>query len=147
MDKIIEKLNLNIQTVPKKYMKLGEAALLFKPTSGKWSKKEILGHLIDSALNNHRRIVMVQYQPGVKIVYDQNQWVRIQRYQNMEVEDLIQMWIIVNRKLILLIENFPKAMLYQSIDTGKNTVELCTAEYLITDYLAHMEHHLSQIFD
>ena len=89
---------------------------------------------------------MVQYVSGVKIVYDQDQWVRIQRYQEMEVKDLVQLWIVVNQQFIHLIESFPEDMLNQSIDTGKDLMEYCTAEFLIIDYLDHMEHHLYQIF-
>jgi hypothetical protein len=137
---------MNIQTVPDKFISLGDHSLTAKPDPEKWSKKEILGHLTDSAFNNLRRIIMVQYQPGVKIVYDQDQWVRIQRYQEMEIKDIVQLWIVLNQQFIHIIESFPETMLSQSIDTGKDSVEYCAVEFLITDYLDHMEHHLNQIF-
>jgi len=146
MEKVIEKLKINIQNIPDRFMKLEEESVTAKTAPGKWSKKEILGHLIDSAFNNLRRIIMVQYQPGAKIIYDQDQWVRIQNYQEIDVNDLVQLWIILNQQFVNLIERYPENMLNLSIDTGKESIEFCTAEFLIKDYLDHMEHHLKQIF-
>ena len=104
MEKVIEKLKINIQNIPDRFMKLEEESVTAKTAPGKWSKKEILGHLIDSAFNNLRRIIMVQYQPGAKIIYDQDQWVRIQNYQEIDVNDLVQLWIILNQQFVNLIE-------------------------------------------
>jgi len=146
MINIIQKLNEHIEAVPEKFLRLGETAINEKPGPDKWSRKEILGHLVDSAINNLQRIIRVQYEPGVKIVYHQNEWVEIQNYQNMETKSLLNLWISLNQQLVRVVELFPADKLGQLIDTGKTREEMYSAEYLINDYLAHMEHHLKQIF-
>lgn len=147
MDDILKILHEHIETIPVKFQELGEAEINHKPFPERWSKKEILGHLVDSAFNNLQRIIRVQYEPEVKIVYHQNEWVEIQNYQNLSTETVLNLWVSLNQQFIHVVESFPAEKLGEKIDTGKTTVELHTAEYLITDYLAHMEHHLNQIFE
>jgi hypothetical protein len=146
MDDIIKKLHKHIKTIPVKFQELGETAINQKHVPEKWSKKEILGHLVDSAINNLQRIIRVQYDPEVKIVYHQNEWVKIQNYQNLSTETVLNLWVSLNQQFIHVVESFPAEKQGEQIDTGKTTIELHTAEYIITDYLAHMEHHLNQIF-
>jgi len=143
---IIEKLEEHLKTIPSKFIALGESAINEKLIVNKWSKKEILGHLVDSAINNLQRIIRVQNEPGIKIVYYQDEWVEIQDYQNMDIESVMQLWISLNKQFIRVIKNFPLEKLKQKIDTGMTQKEMNTAEFLITDYLSHMEHHLNQIF-
>lgn len=146
MNTVIKKLEYYIDTIPGKFRKIGTNELNAKPDPEKWSKKEILGHLADSAFNNLQRLIRVQYEPGVKIVYYQNEWVAIQDYQNMDVDAVIQHWVSLNRQFLRVIRNFPQNKLGEEIDTGKTIRDLHTAEFLITDYLEHMEHHFGQIF-
>jgi hypothetical protein len=147
MVKTIEKLEEYTLSIPARFLALDESLINDKPDPHKWSKKEIFGHLIDSAINNLQRIIRVQYEPGVKIVYSQNDWVSIGDYQHLDTESLIQLWISLNRQFIRVVKRFPTEKLASEIDTGKSSNELHTAEFLITDYLAHMGHHLSQIFN
>ena len=146
MKEIIKQLEYHLATVPEKFRALGEVSLSRREGPDRWSKKEILGHLVDSAMNNLQRVIRVQYEPGVKIVYDQNKWVQIQGHQKMDVDFLLEYWIVLNRQFIRVVDNFPGESLQDKIDTGKHIPEPHTAEYLITDYVAHMEHHLGQIF-
>lgn len=146
MKEILEKLERNIDAIPGKFLAMDGPSLNLRPGPDKWNKKEILGHLVDSALINIQRIIRVQYEPGVKIVYDQNRWVRIQDYQNLDTESLVMLWRALNQQFVRVIRNFPAGKLQEQIDTGKSTVEMHTAEFLISDYLTHMEHHLRQIF-
>jgi hypothetical protein len=67
-------------------------------------------------------------------------------YQNMDAEPVIRLWVSLNQQFIRLIKSFPPDMLKQKTDTGKTEKELHPAEFLITDYLSHLEHHLNQIF-
>ena len=67
-----------------------------KPDPTKWSKKEVLGHLIDSAQNNLRRLIVTQYQPNDKIIYEQNKWVEANQYQTMSTRDIIDLWRLLN---------------------------------------------------
>src|ERR1043165_7301266 len=71
----------------------------FKPSAKKWSKKEILGHLVDSAQNNIRRFIVAQYEERPKIVYNQDQWVAITNYQQYPATDLIDLWHQLNKHI------------------------------------------------
>ncbi|WOK07401.1 DinB family protein [Imperialibacter roseus] len=116
-----------------------------KPAPDKWSKKEILGHLIDSAQNNLRRFIVSQHEPDDKIYYHQDEWVRCQNYQSADIGELQQLWLLINKQLVRTVRNIPAAALKNTCDTGKEAVELHTLAFLIEDYHAHMLHHLKQI--
>jgi hypothetical protein len=110
-----------------------------------WSKKEILGHLIDSANNNLDRFIRCTYERDFKLVYAQNEWVAVQHYQEAKVDDLLTLWRLLNKQIARVLTNYPDNMLQNTCDTGKNEVLLRTVEYLATDYVQHLEHHLGQI--
>ncbi len=116
-----------------------------KPDPARWSKKEIIGHLIDSAQNNLRRFVVTQYGVNQNIVYDQNQWVALQHYQTTATADLLDLWRLLNFQIARVIENIPAERLAYTCDTGKNDPELHPLHWLIEDYLGHTQHHLRQI--
>jgi hypothetical protein len=69
-------------------------------TPEKWSKKEIIGHLCDSAFTNIRRFVVTQYKENENIVYDQNAWVKAQNYQNVPTSELINLWKALNYQIV-----------------------------------------------
>lgn len=146
MKEIIEKLEYYLKTIPGKVLEIEDASVNHKPGPEKWSKKEILGHLVDSAINNLQRLIRVQYEPDVKVVYNQDQWVKIQNYQALDIESVVELWYIMNQQFIRIVKSFPSEKINLKIDTGKDKAEMHTAEFLIGDYLAHMEHHLKQIF-
>ena len=143
---IIENLENYTNSVPGRFLAMEGTSVENKPSPEKWSKKEILGHLVDSAINNLHRLIRIQYEPGVRIVYDQDYWVKIQNYQELDKESVVELWHSLNQQFIRIIKSFPPEKLKLEIDTGKEDVKLHTAEFLITDYLTHMEHHLEQIF-
>jgi len=117
-----------------------------KPGPGKWSKKEILGHLIDSAANNHQRFVRACYNAATAFPpYDQNEWVRIQRYHESEWSELVALWSLYNRHLSHIIERIPEEALSAPCNIGKD--EPVRLEFVITDYLRHLRHHLDQLLD
>jgi hypothetical protein len=112
---------------------------------GKWTRKEILGHLIDSATNNHQRFVRVPLQAGVSLPgYQQNDWVSLQRYQDYEWQQLISFWHFYNLHLLHVIQQRPSASLKHTFSLNGETLEL---EFVIRDYLRHMNHHLAQIYE
>lgn len=127
------------------FKNLTEAEWSAKPDSRKWSKKEILGHLIDSALNNLRRFIVTQYRPNDNIVYEQDEWVKLQNYQQADVNELIQLWKGLNNQIARVIRLIPQEKLENTCDTGKDQAELHTLAFLIEDYITHLRHHLSQI--
>lgn len=118
-----------------------------KPDPARWSKKEIIGHLIDSAQNNLRRFVVTQYAANQNIVYDQNQWVALQHYQATPTADLLDLWRLLNFQIARVIEDMPLERLTLTCDTGKNEPELHPLHWLIEDYLGHTQHHLRQIIE
>ena len=116
-----------------------------KPQPSKWSKKELLGHLIDSASNNIRRLIIGQYEQGVKIVYHQDEWVLCQKYQETAIADVKMLWKLLNNQISRVIENIPEEKLQNNCDTGKGKTELHTLSYFIEDYVMHLKYHLNQI--
>jgi ribosomal protein S18 acetylase RimI-like enzyme len=112
--------------------------------SGKWSIKEILGHLVDSAINNNVRIIRAQQISLLEIPgYDQEFWAKGQAWQFMNWQNLIKLWTVFNQHLVLTIRAIPTEVLKHSVKVNEN--EPVTLRYLIEDYLIHMKHHLSQI--
>lgn len=119
-----------------------EAEFSAKPLPKKWSKKEVLGHLIDSAQNNLRRFIVGQYEePTSKIVYDQDFWVSSNDYQNMQKPDVVTLWILINGRIASVLKNMPESNYGKQVLTS----ELHTLQWLAEDYVKHMKHHLNQI--
>ncbi len=117
-----------------------------KSAPGKWSKKEILGHLIDSASNNHQRFVRAQLSAELKLpAYEQEAWVKTQDYQNEAWENLVQLWKSYNAHLLHIISSISENALRNYCFIGSN--EPVTLEFLIEDYIRHMKHHLEQILE
>lgn len=129
-----------------RFLEIAESEWVAKPNPAKWSRKEVLGHLIDSALNNHRRFIVTQYVQNQNIVYYQDQWVAIQNYQESETGELIDLWRLLNLQIARILETMPEFAWNARCDTGKDGVELHTLEWLAADYIPHMRHHLGQIF-
>jgi hypothetical protein len=117
-----------------------------KPRPEKWSKKEILGHLIDSAQNNLRRFITAQYEAEPPhIVYDQDFWVAANCYNRADAQDLILLWKLLNERIADVLESLPASKADFLCNTGKGADEFHTLGYLAADYLTHAKHHLSQI--
>lgn len=116
-----------------------------KSSPDKWSKKEIIGHLIDSAQINLQRFVRCTFEENFKLIYHQNEWVTAQRYQEADIKELLDLWILLNRQIVRVLIAYPANKLQSVCDTGKNEVALHTVEWLAADYVEHMKHHLSRI--
>jgi hypothetical protein len=114
-----------------------------KPAPGKWSKKEILGHLIDSAANNHQRLVRLQLEPEISLPgYDQDDWVRLNRYQQKPWNEIVTLWSAYNRHLATVIESLDDPALGHVWHSPSSDV---TLEFVAADYVRHLTHHLRQI--
>jgi hypothetical protein len=113
-----------------------------KPAPNKWSKKEITGHLIDSAHTNLRRFITAQYEvTPPHLVYQQNFWVDANQYQSSKKEDVILLWKLMNERIVAVLLSMSAENYTRECHTG----ELHTLEWLAADYVRHLKHHLNQI--
>ncbi|HEV2884998.1 MAG TPA: DinB family protein [Pyrinomonadaceae bacterium] len=123
----------------------------------KWSPKEIIGHLIDSACNNHQRFVRAQFSDDLVFAgYEQENWVRAQNYQGEPWADLIQLWQLYNRHMLHLMSVMPaeprlklrsKHNLHQIASETLSENEPVTLDFFMRDYVDHLRKHLGQILD
>src|SRR5882672_3541122 len=130
MEATISELNNIISDYSVKISAISEQTFSAKPSPNKWSKKEELGHLIDSAHNNLRRFIVGQYETNPKIVYDQNFWVPAANYQHQTSADLIMLWKLLNRQVFEVLKAMPEKNFSKTVDTGKGIVELHSLEWL-----------------
>ncbi|MEN5309624.1 DinB family protein [Chryseobacterium cucumeris] len=128
-----------------RFQNITEEEWSYRSSSEKWSKKEIIGHLCDSAFTNIRRFVVTQYKENENIVYDQNFWVKAQNYQNVPTSDLIDLWKSLNYQIVHIVENIPDEALQRTCDTTKSEPQIYTLEFIIDDYVDHLQHHLKAI--
>ena len=104
----------------------------------KWSKKEVIGHLIDSAQNNIRRFIVAQYEDNPSISYNQDKWVAICNYQQMDSSLVIQLWYLLNKQIISILEHTPADKAQLTCSNGNTH----TIEWLAEDYIKHLKHHM-----
>jgi len=114
-----------------------------KPLPTKWSKKELIGHLTDSAENNIRRFIVAQYEDNPAILYNQDKWVAINNYQQWNTHDLVQLWYLLNRQMIMILKNISPEGSQRTCHTGASY----TIEWLATDYIKHLKHHMHQVLN
>jgi hypothetical protein len=142
----ITRLNSLIKEVPQKIKSLPYTKMKESIAKGKWQRIEILGHLCDSAINNISRVIRVQFeeQPFKIISYKQSYWVELNNYRNQKAGDVAALWVVLNKQFVEIISTIPEVKL--RIDCLLESGETKTLEWLIDDYLAHLEYHLGQIF-
>ena len=115
-----------------------------KPQLDKWSKKEIIGHLIDSACNNQQKFVRTMAQPHLDFVgYAQNHWVESQHYQAADWQTLLDFWVAYNHHITHIIEHVDASALDNTMSI--NGVGKFTLRFIMADYAQHLTHHLRQI--
>ncbi len=112
---------------------------------GKWSPKEIIGHLIDSAGNNQQKFIRCMEQDGLYFPnYKQDFWVNNQYYKDEPWEQLLVLWENYNRHLAHLIGHIPQACRSHTINLGQSGK--FTLEFIVKDYPEHLKHHLKSLF-
>jgi hypothetical protein len=126
-----------------------------RPEPGKWCPREIIGHLIDSASNNHQRFVRALFQDDLVFPgYAQDAWVSAQRYRDAPWPELLELWRSFNLHIARVMEAAPPEQRLRS-RPRHNLDELAwkavprdeptTLDYFMADYVAHLQHHLRQI--
>lgn len=115
-----------------------------RPSGSGWSQREELGHLIDSAVNNHARIVRASLEPAYEGPgYAQDDWIAVHRYREIAWPELVDVWHAHNRILLPLIAGISEAKLATPCRVGDAVpVDL---GFLIDDYVLHMRHHLDNV--
>jgi hypothetical protein len=116
-----------------------------KSAPGKWSAKEIMGHLIDSAQINLQRFIRCTYEENFKLAYEQDAWVAVQHYQDADINELFDLWALLNKQIIRVLKNYPADRFGARCDNSKQEPNLQTVTWLVGDYVAHLQHHLKQI--
>ncbi|HLK67601.1 MAG TPA: DinB family protein [Bryobacteraceae bacterium] len=141
-----ERLSELLRITPAQLAGISEESASKSVAPGRWSKKQILGHLIDSASNNHQRFVRAQAAPSLEFPsYEQEVWVNVQSYGTASWDDLTHLWAALNRHLLHIIQNVPADCLSRPVSIGGKPATPLSA--VIEDYLGHLQHHLAQIFD
>jgi hypothetical protein len=143
METIAKYLDAHINQYLPVLKSMDENLLSNKPSPSKWSKKEIIGHLIDSAHCNIRRFAVSQYEDSPTINYNQDEWVAINNYQQWKSNELIDLWNLLNRQICEILKNTSS----EKAQRICMTQELHTIEWLAQDYVKHLKHHMHQVLD
>jgi galactose-1-phosphate uridylyltransferase len=123
---------------------IGDEEAAERRASDKWSRKQILGHLLDSETNNRQRIVRAQSVEELVLPgYDQEAWVRAHGYAERPWSELVELWRANNRNLAELIRRVPEAAASVPCRIGGGLP--MTLQAIVVDYLRHMRHHLAQL--
>ncbi|MGH9970187.1 MAG: DinB family protein [Pyrinomonadaceae bacterium] len=155
MQDFLDDFRETIEDAGKRLLSISEQQSQIPRSEGKWSPKEIIGHLIDSAANNHQRFVLAQFSDDLVFPgYSQEEWVRVQGYNQEPWQQLVQLWRHYNLHVLHLMSLAPEAtrtkqrmkhnldqIAWQSV-AQKDSV---TLEYFMRDYVAHLKNHLRQI--
>ncbi len=156
MDDALADFRQTIETATVRLQAMSEQEARRTRAAGQWSAQQIIGHLIDSAANNHQRFVLAQLKDDLVFPgYQQAEWVRAQHYDEAAWAVLVQLWQSYNLHLLHVMAHVPAAKLqtpctqhtldriaWQTVSTN----EPVTLEYLMRDYVGHLQHHLQQIF-
>ncbi len=146
MQIIVQELRAIVQDYGKKIGSIPDQEFHAKPLPAKWSKIEVLGHLIDSAQNNLRRFICGQYESSPpRILYEQDLWVNANNYKSANKEHVIQLWILLNERICDILKTMPVAFYNNQCNSGKETPNLHSLKWLAEDYVKHLKHHLNQI--
>jgi hypothetical protein len=144
MQPIILNLEKIIHSYARRLTAMPEAVYVARSRPDKWSKKEILGHLVDSAQNNIRRFIVAQYEDNPAIAYAQDAWVVCSNYQGYPTEDLVSLWTLLNRHIVIVLRQMSQETA-QRLCTMKDQAQ--SLEWVAADYCNHLLHHLHQILD
>lgn len=156
MDQWLEDFKQTVDSASQRLLQISESQSE-KPRAGaEWSSKQIIGHLIDSAANNHARFVLAQMKDDLVFPgYDQDGWVKTNHYQEAQWSQLVGLWRTYNLHLHHLMAHADQkklntpCTLHTLQEIAFKTVpqsEPVTLEYLMKDYVDHLQHHLDQIF-
>jgi DinB family protein len=151
---VVDDLHHTVERAAERLLKYSDDEAARRPGPGKWSRKEIVGHLIDSACNNHGRFVRAQLQDDLVFPgYEQDAWVRVEHFQDRPWADLVALWRSYNDHIAHVMATTDATQLtrprerhnldelaWKTVSASQPT----TLEYFMRDYVAHLKHHLRQ---
>jgi len=145
MKETINKLVALLKSGSEYILNTSESEISHKENPEKWSKKEIIGHLIDSAINNLQRFTEIQFEdkPYQIRSYNQDALVKANDYQNSNIKEILEFWLSINNRIIELIEKQTDETLIYKIKFDNGNIE--DLRFLMNNYVEHLEHHLNQI--
>ncbi len=145
MKNTTERLEALLNFGSKYISKVPESELVFKPNPLKWSKKQILGHLIDSAINNLQRFTEIQFEtkPYKIRSYSQEGLVNANDYQNSKTAEIVALWLALNNRIVKVISLLNESTLNFEIEF--DNCKISDLRFLVEDYVDHLEYHLNQI--
>ena len=145
MRRIADQLSEVVHEAKPRLLAISDARASEKRYADKWSLKEILGHLVDSAANNHQRIVRMQESRDIGVFkYTQQHWVDSQKYHSQRWDTIVELWFHYNVHLAHIIgEVDPRTLEHVC---GMGYASPATLAFVIEDYLRHVKHHLAQVF-
>ena len=155
MSDYVDELRTTVERAAAELLAAPAEAAAVRPGPARWSAKEIVGHLIDSAAHNHQRFVRAQWQDDLVFAgYAQEAWVTAQRYQEAPWPELVALWREYNRHLARVMAAVPAAVrqrehrrhnLHEIAWRVVPAGEPATLDYFMADYVGHLQHHLRQI--
>jgi hypothetical protein len=149
------RLRADIAAAEPRLRAMADAVTAERPAPGKWSPREIIGHLVDSASNNHARFVRAADRDGLVFDgYAQDDWVSRQRYQDADWGELLTLWAAFNRHLARVMEAVPERV--RTREHARHNLDQvafrpiaagvpATLDWFMEDYVLHLEHHLRQV--
>ena len=155
MQDYVTELRETIERAVPRLLALSDEESAQSSAHGKWSPREIIGHLIDSASNNHQRFVRAQFQDNLVFQgYAQEEWVRVQRYSDTPWKELVTFWQSYNLHLARVMAAVPEEIRHKEHrrhslqQIGWQLVpegEPATLDFLMSDYVGHLKNHLRQV--
>ncbi|MFL6334652.1 MAG: DinB family protein [Pyrinomonadaceae bacterium] len=155
MKDVLEEFVRTVEEASARLLSMTDAEASAPLAEGKWSAKEVIGHLVDSASNNHQRFVRAQFKEDLVFEgYAQEDWVRVQAYQGEPWPPLVNLWKFYNLHLAHLCGRAPEQErlrprrehnLHEIGWAPVNADEPATLEHLMRDYVGHLKSHLQQI--
>lgn len=135
--------------------KISESKWSHKKSETSWSKKQILGHMIDSCYNNHGRFLRAEANNSLIFdAYDQDKWVELNNYEERDADEIIDTFILAHLHLVNLIENISESVLNRKTAEHNfhersmrkvNKGDELSLSFMIEDYIFHLKHHMKQV--
>jgi hypothetical protein len=140
----LSSLRMLLNDLPHRLKQISDAQAARKSDPSKWSPKQEMGHLLDSAVNNHRRIVLTQLEDSPALPdYDGGRWVEVQRYEARDWNQLVDLWFALNQQLLAAAEAISESGWNRTCTIGDS--KPLTLQFVVEDYVNHMLHHLRHI--